>query len=509
MSRSVKEPLRAEFPEGFLWGAATSSYQIEGAWDLHGKGESIWDRFVNTPGKIEDGSTGAVACDHYGHWRDDVALLSDMGLTSYRFSIAWPRILPAGTGTVNQAGLDFYSRLVDELLENGIAPNVTLYHWDLPQLLEDQGGWPDRMIVDAYVEYARVISRHLGDRVKMWATLNEPWVSATMGYEWGVHAPGRQDRTAAVYAAHHLLLAHGRAVPVIRENSPDASVGIVLNLVPQVPATQSAGDRNAARLADGLLNRWYLDALAGFGYPDDILSSYDGAFDGVQPGDMTAIAEPIDFLGVNYYSRSIVSTDSGSADHGFSLLNSAQPEVTEMGWEVYPSGLFDVLMRTYNHYGFQRLYICENGAAFADVVADDGHVHDEGRISYFYRHLLEAHRAIAAGIPLQGYYAWSLMDNFEWAYGYTKRFGLTYVDYGSQRRILKDSAYYYRDVVGANEVLPPQPVSAASEVNPQVDLAVSQSVRPKSAAPIQPDSPVPIVVGFEDDLRIAGFATFP
>lgn len=456
-------PSEAVFPEDFLWGAATSSYQIEGAWNTHGKGESIWDRFANTPGKIEDGTNGNIACDHYVRWRDDIALLSSLGLASYRFSICWPRILPNGTGAVNQAGLDFYSRLVDELVEQGIAPNVTLYHWDLPQVLEDRGGWPDRMIVEAFVEYADIVSRCLGDRVKMWATINEPWVIAKLGYEWGVHAPGHRDRMLAVNAAHHLLLAHGKAVPVIHENSPDASVGIVLNLSPQVPATSSPADRNAARLADGDFNRWYLDALAGFGYPADVLSTYGGAFDGVKPGDMATIANSVDFLGINYYTRSIISAGSGVGDRGFAQVAEPQSEVTEMGWEVYPPGLYDVLVRTYNHYGFQHLYVCENGAAYADVVSDDGHVHDMKRVEYFHKHLLQAHRAISVGVPLKGYYAWSLMDNFEWAFGYSKRFGLVYVDFESQQRILKNSAHYYRDVISANSALDPEAVFVATD----------------------------------------------
>lgn len=443
---------KLEFPDGFIWGAATSSYQIEGGWDLHGKGESIWDRFTHTPGKIEDGATGEIACNHYNRWRDDIALLKLLGLSSYRFSISWPRILPQGTGSINQAGLDFYSRLVDELLEQDITPNATLYHWDLPQALEDRGGWPDRMIVDAFVDYAEIVSRHLGDRVKMWATLNEPWVVAKMGYEWGIHAPGHRDRLLAVNAAHHLLVAHGQSVPVIRENSPGAAVGIVLNLVPHLPATTSPADRRLARLADGDINRWYLDALAGFGYPADVLNTYDGAFDAVLPGDMATIAEPIDFLGINYYTRILLSAGSSGDDEGSGPVVYPESEITEMGWEVYPPGLFDVLMRAYNHYGFQRLFVCENGAAYADVVADDGRVHDEKRVAYYRQHLQEAHRALTAGVPLEGYFAWSLMDNFEWAYGYTKRFGLIYVDYETQQRILKDSAYYYRDTIAANAV---------------------------------------------------------
>lgn len=443
------------FPSNFLWGAATSSYQIEGAWDSHGKGESIWDRFANTPGKIFDGTSGADACDHYARWQDDIALLVSLGLESYRFSIAWPRILPEGTGAVNQAGLDFYSRLVDKLLEAGIVPHATLYHWDLPQVLQDRGGWPERMIVDAFVNYADIVSSHLGDRVKMWATINEPWVVAKLGHEWGVHAPGHTDRLLAVNAAHHTLVAHGKAVPVIRANSPDAAVGIVLNLIPQMPATMNPTDKEAARMVDGDINRWYLDALAGFGYPDDVRQTYAGRFNAVKAGDMETIAEPIDFLGINYYTRSVVSAASSSEHTEYENLAEPGSDITEMGWEVYPSGLYDVLMRVHFHYGFQHLYVTENGAAYVDTFAGDGRVHDQKRIDYYYEHLKQAHRAIAAGVPLDGYYAWSLLDNFEWSHGYTKRFGLIYVDYDTQKRTLKDSAYYYRDVVAKNAVLKP------------------------------------------------------
>ena len=447
---SFQLPSSATFPEGFLWGAATSSYQIEGAWQADGKGESIWDRFTHTPGKIEDATTGDVANNHYEHWESDIALMSQLGLHSYRFSIAWPRILPDGRGRVNQAGLDFYSRLVDSLLEAGIAPNATLYHWDLPQALQDAGGWPERSTVDAFVEYADVVTRRLGDRVPMWATFNEPWVIAILGHELGVHAPGHHSQAEAVRAAHHLLLAHGQALPVIRANSPAADVGIVLNLVPQIPASSSAADIQAARLTDGTLNRWFLDPLAGFGYPNDVAAHYGAALDVVQPGDMETMAAPIDYLGVNYYMRGIVRSSDEPTSAPQTVFTG--DEKTDMDWEVYPQGLSDTLLRLHTHYHFPALYVTENGAAYKDQVAADGAVHDEERISYFRRYLLETARAIALGVPLRGYFAWSLMDNFEWSRGLSKRFGLVYVDFDTQARIMKDSAYWYGDVIASNEV---------------------------------------------------------
>ncbi len=438
------------FPLGFKWGTATSSYQIEGAWDLDGKGESIWDRFTHTHGNIEDGSTGDVACDHYNLWPNDVKLMSDLGIQSYRFSISWPRLLPLGRGRANQAGLDFYSRLVDGLLQNGIEPHITLYHWDLPQPLEDEGGWRTRGAVEAFVEYADLVSSNLGDRVKMWGTLNEPYVSAMAGHRDGVHAPGLQDRSFAFNAAHHLLLAHGRAVPIIRANSPGAEIGIVLNLWPMMPASQSRADLDQARLADGETNRWYLDALSGRGYPADIMATLDDSFDVVFPGDMEIIAEPIDFLGINYYSRSVIRAADSIAPKNDPQTLFPGEEYTEMGWEVYPTGLYNTLLRVHNHYGFPAFYITENGAAIDDRVDQDGQIHDRRRISYFQRHLEAAQRAISAGVPLQGFYLWSFLDNFEWGFGYTKRFGMVYVDYETQRRTLKDSALWYRTVIAQN-----------------------------------------------------------
>ena len=449
------------FPRSFVWGTATSSYQIEGAVHEDGRGESIWDRFSHTPGRIEDGSTGDVACDHYHRWREDIALMKELGLQAYRFSIAWPRILPAGRGQVNQAGIDFYSRLVDGLLEAGITPFPTLYHWDLPQQLQDAGGWPARATAEAFVEYADVISRALGDRIKYWITHNEPWCASMLSYQIGEHAPGWNDWPAALAAAHHLLLSHGWAVPALRENSRGAEVGITLNFTPAYPASSSDEDLAATRHFDGYFNRWFADPVFRGTYPDDMVAAYiseghlPSAGPGyVQGGDMEAIAVPIDFLGVNYYSRAIAG---GASEGAEALLFEEGPEVpgaeyTEMGWEVFPQGLHDLLVRLHADYSPAKLYITENGASYSDGPGDDGRVHDERRLRYLRDHFAAAKKAIDEGVPLAGYFVWSLLDNYEWAKGYTQRFGIVWVDYETQRRIPKDSALWYRQVIGDNAV---------------------------------------------------------
>lgn len=443
-----------QFPPDFIWGTATSSYQIEGAWQADGKGESIWDRFCHTPGKIKHGHTGDVACDHYHRYRQDVALMAELGLGAYRFSIGWPRIFPHGRSPVNQAGLDFYSRLVDELLAAGIAPFVTLYHWDMPQALEEAGGWPERATAAAFVEYADVVSRHLGDRVKYWITLNEPWVSAFLGYEKGVHAPGRQDMAAAVRAAHHLLLAHGWSVPVIRANSPDAQVGITLNLTVSQPASPSEADGRLAQHVDGYINRWFLDPLTGRGYPADLSAFYQEhlpqGFDHVQPDDMAVIAAPTDFLGVNYYTRSVLRDENAPDNLAPEIIPAPQEDHTEMGWEVYPEGLSLLLRRLTDDYQISCLYITENGCSYSDGLDGNGRIPDQRRLDYLRQHFLAAHRAIQEGAPLAGYFVWSLMDNFEWAEGYDQRFGLIWVDFTTQERLLKDSALWYKEVVARN-----------------------------------------------------------
>ncbi len=445
------------FPSSFFWGTATSAYQIEGAWNEDGKGESIWDRFSHAPGRILDGSTGDVACDHYHRWQRDLDLMQELDVNAYRFSVAWSRVLPQGRGKINEPGLDFYDRLVDGLLSRGITPFVTLYHWDLPQALQEEGGWTNRRIAEDYVNYAEVVSRRLGDRVKHWITHNEPWVAAFLGHAMGIHAPGIQDFQQALAATHHLLLSHGWAVPVIRQHSPRAEVGITLNLHDVVPASPSYADANMARQIDGYFNRMFLDPIFGRHYPADMLvffaRQHDARMDMVQEGDLQAISAHIDFLGVNYYTRQ-VARDAAAADNLPPTINTAESEFTEMGWEVHPHSLHRLLNRLHFDYQPRQIYITENGAAFTDTITPDGRIHDERRLAYIKAHLQAAHAAIACGVPLAGYFVWSFMDNFEWSYGYSKRFGLYYVDFEDQKRLPKDSALWYRQVIAAGSVSP-------------------------------------------------------
>lgn len=447
------------FPPDFIWGVATSAYQIEGAWNEDGKGESIWDRFSHTPGKIEDGTNGDVACDHYHRWSEDVALMKSLGIQAYRFSVSWPRILPTGRGKVNQAGLGFYGRLVDGLLEAGIVPFPTLYHWDLPQALQDEGGWPARSTAEAFAEYADVLSRHLGDRVKHWITHNEPWVISFVGHQIGEHAPGIQDWNAALHAAHHVLLSHGWAVPAIRRNSSGAEVGITLNLMPAEPASPSAADFQATCQFDGYFNRWFLDPLYGRHYPADMVASYidQGHLPAegltfVHDGDLDIIATQTDFLGVNYYTRAVIRDEQAEENLPRSTFPAPESEWTEMGWEVYPEGLYEILNRLHFEYRPPKLYITENGASYSDGPDSDGRIRDQRRMAYLRRHFAAAHRAIRSGVPLAGYFVWSLLDNFEWARGYTQRFGIVWVDYTTQERILKESARWYKEVIAQHSV---------------------------------------------------------
>ena len=435
------------FPSDFYWGVSTSAYQIEGAVREGGRGESIWDRFAHTPGNIKDGSSGDVACDHYHRYRDDVGLMQELGVDAYNFGVAWPRVLPGGAGQVNQVGMDFYSRLVDMLLEAGITPFLKLYHWDLPQVLQDKGGWGNRDTAYAFADYAGVVARHLGDRVERWITHLAPWGVAFMGHYQGVFAPGLRDLRVALQASHHLLLSHGLAVPAIRQWIPsDAQVGIAPNLCPAYPAHDSDVDERAGRRFDGYVNRWFLDPLAGRGYPEDMWEYYSDQVPEVEIGDLDAIAVPIDFLGVNYYNRAHVADDIDAPAPGTrSVPDPAKPRTADR--EIYPEGLYDTLWRLHQEYPFETLYITENGAAYPDELAEDGRIHDTGRIEFLEAHLAEAARAIEDGVPLKGYFVWSLMDNFEWAQGYTLRYGITYVDYVTQARIMKDSAYWYRDFV--------------------------------------------------------------
>jgi beta-glucosidase len=444
-----------QFPEAFLWGAATAAYQIEGAVREDGRGESIWDRFCVTPGKVFNNESGAVACDHYHRYQEDIQLMRELGLQAYRFSIAWPRILPTGRGRVNHAGLDFYERLVDALLTANIEPFATLFHWDLPQALQDDfGGWGGRDTAKAFVDYANIVSQRLGDRVKHWITLNEPQVVAKVGYEYGVHAPGLHNPRLAWQVSHHLLLGHGMAVPVIRANSSNAQVGITLNLSSVQPATDADRDLYVAHIEDGMLNRWYIEPIFRGSYPSDIvdLLEQNNLAPQVVNGDAAIIAVPVDFLGVNNYTRNVVRQKSGAAPGTAEHVHAPGPEYTEMGWEVYPDGLREVLVRLHQDYAVPQLYVTENGAAFPDTVSANARVRDSRRENYYRGYLTQAHTAISEGAPLAGYFAWSLMDNFEWAEGYSKRFGVIYVDYATQKRIIKDSGYWYRDTIAAHGI---------------------------------------------------------
>ena len=440
-----------QFPKEFLWGTATASYQIEGAAQEDGRGESIWDRFCRTPGKVANGDTGDVACDHYHRYEADVDLMAELGFQTYRFSMAWPRLFPTGEGRLNQKGIDFYKRLVEKLRARSIIPAVTLYHWDLPQALEEKGGWANRDTAYRFQEYAAEAYRQLGDSISYWITLNEPWCSAFLGHAIGHHAPGHTDWPLAVRTSHHLMLGHGLAVQAFREIiGAKAQIGITLNLAPVYAATDSPEDRAAAYRLDGYQNRWFLDPVFRGEYPDDMLASYTalaGApLDYIRPEDLPVIGSPIDFLGINYYSRARVRANGESGFFGLDGLPADAP-LTDMGWEIVPDCLYDLLVRIKADYGDLPLYITENGAAFPDQVDATGAVADVERVEFLRGHFAAAHRAIESGVNLKGYYVWSFMDNFEWAFGYDKRFGIVYCDYATQKRIPKRSALWYRDLI--------------------------------------------------------------
>ncbi|MBO4209569.1 GH1 family beta-glucosidase [Micromonospora echinofusca] len=453
------------FPENFVWGAATAAFQIEGAAQEDGRGASIWDTFCRTPGKVYAGHTGDVACDHYHRYSDDVALMAELGLQAYRFSVAWPRIQPDGTGPVNPRGLDFYDRLVDTLIARGIDPIVTLYHWDLPQTLQDRGGWLNRETAEHFAEYAAAVHTRLGDRVRTWTTLNEPWCSSYLGYGNGVHAPGQQDPAAAFTAIHHLLLGHGLAAGALRAAGVQV-VGITLNPTDVQPADPtSADDAEAVRLVDGMHNRIFLDPLLKGGYPDDMLAHVARYVDPatfIRDEDEKTIAAPIELLGINYYSPTYVAWRPGAAGddkypgtEGRVHFLPATGPVTDMGWLIEADGLTRLLERLGRDYPGVPLMITENGAAFADrprydPSVDDGEVRDPDRIAYLDGHLRAAHTALARGVDLRGYLVWSLLDNFEWAEGYRKRFGIIHVDYLTQRRTPKASARWYQEVIARN-----------------------------------------------------------
>lgn len=441
------------FPDGFLWGSATSAFQIEGAPRADGKSESIWDRFCATPGRILDTSDGAVACDHFGRRRDDVELMSQLGLRAYRFSIAWTRVVPGGTGEVNAAGLDFYDRLVDELLEAGITPLPTLYHWDLPQILDDRGGWLSRDTSHAFAEYTGACVRRLGDRIGTWTTLNEPFVSANHGYVTGEHAPGHTSLAEGFSASHHLLLAHGLASRQIRELAPDAEVAIVLNFTPTEPASDDPADVAECAIRDDIENRWYADPISGRDYPEATADALGWDRADIREGDMDLIAQPLDLLGINYYTRQVVSADDDGTERDV--------QRTAMGWEVHPPSLGRLLHWLDDRYSFPKLMITENGCAMPDDrridTATGSQVDDLDRLDYVRRHLAQVHTAIDDGIPLVGYLVWSLFDNFEWAWGYTGRFGIVEVDFDTLERTPKRSADWFGEVIAANAIVDPGP----------------------------------------------------
>jgi beta-glucosidase len=443
-----------KFPKDFTWGVATSSYQIEGAVNEDGRTPSIWDIFSKTEGKTYQGHTGDVACDHYHRYKEDVKIMKEIGVKAYRFSIAWPRIFPE-EGKYNPKGMDFYKRLVDELLKRDIMPVATIYHWDLPQWAYDKGGgWLNRDSVKWYLEYASKLFEELGDVVPLWITHNEPWCSSILSYGIGEHAPGHKNYREALIAAHHILLSHGEAVKAFREmNIKGSKIGITLNLTPAYPASEKEEDKLAAQYADGFANRWFLDPIFKGNYPEDMMELYSkiiGEFDFIKEGDLETISVPIDFLGVNYYTRSIVKYDEDSMLKAENVPGPGKR--TEMGWEISPESLYDLLKRLDREYTKLPMYITENGAAFKDEVTEDGRVHDYERIEYIKEHLKAIARFIEEGGNLKGYFVWSLLDNFEWAHGYSKRFGIVYVDYETQRRILKDSAFWYKEVIERNAI---------------------------------------------------------
>jgi len=442
---------RIVFPKNFLWGVATSSYQIEGAWKEDGKGESIWDRFTHIPGKIANGDTGDVACDHYHLYREDVKLLKELGVKTYRLSISWPRVFPEGKGSPNKAGMEFYINLIKLLVDNGIKPAVTLYHWDLPQKLQDIGGWANKAVIDYYEQYAEYVFKELGSMVPIWITHNEPWVVSFEGNWQGVIAPGITDFSTALLVSHNLLVSHGRAVRLYRKMGFKGEIGITLNLVPMYPASQSEEDIEAAKRGDGFYNRWFLDPIFKGAYPSDMLEWYSQrvVVPEITREDLEIINTPIDFLGVNYYSSGHVKAEPGIWPLDAINVPTGRDK-TDSGWEINPQGLYDLLVRLHKDYKGIKIMITENGAAFNDIINREGNIEDDCRLDYLYRHFVEAHRAIQDGVNLKGYYVWSFLDNFEWADGYTKRFGLVYVDYATQKRILKRSGRWYREVIKNN-----------------------------------------------------------
>ena len=451
-----------EFPRDFLWGTATAAYQVEGSPLADGAGPSIWHRFSHTPNLVCNGDTGDVACDHYRRYRDDVKLMRDLGLRAYRFSISWSRVMPSGRGPVNQRGLDFYERLVDALLENGIEPMATLFHWDLPAALDDRGGWLNPDIAQWFADYASVVFAKLDDRIKLWATLNEPWVVTDGGYLHGALAPGHRNLFEAPIATHHLLRAHGAAVAAYRAHGRH-EIGIVVNIEPKYAASGAPADREATERADAYMNRQYLDAVLLGRYPERLAEIFGEAWPAWGAEDLDSISRPIDFVGINYYTRSVTRYDSAKWPVHAAPVRQKQATYTETGWEVFPQGLVDTLVAIKDRYDNPRVYVTENGAAFFDPpVATNGRVVDPLRVDYLQGHILAVHEALAKGVNVHGYFAWSLLDNFEWSLGYSKRFGIVHVNFETQQRTLKDSARHYARIIATNGRALRDPIAAGN-----------------------------------------------
>ncbi|GMK42051.1 beta-glucosidase [Paenibacillus sp. CCS19] len=440
-----------QFPEGFKWGAATASYQVEGAYQEGGRGLSIWDTFARTPGKVFMGDNGDVACDMYHKYPEDVKMMADMGIQTYRFSIAWPRIIPDGSGEVNQEGLEFYHRLVDELLKYGIEPMCTLYHWDLPQALQDRGGWDNRETIDHFVRYSETVFESLKGKIKLWATFNEPWCVSFLSNYLGDHAPGNRDLQLATNVSHHLLVAHGRTVRKFREMGIVGQIGIVPNMEWREPYSTRQEDIDACERQAGWLNEWFIRPVMHGHYPEMLVEWFrgKGVEVPIQPGDMEDISQKIDFLGVNYYTGTVGRYKANEGLFDWEEVDMGWDR-TDIGWTYYPQGLYNALMFLKNNFGDIPIYITENGACYNDEPSADGKVHDDRRIRYIKSHLASVSRAIESGVNVKGYYAWSLMDNYEWAFGYSMRFGMTYVDYDTQERIPKDSFKFYSKVAALN-----------------------------------------------------------
>ena len=445
---------RLSFPKDFMWGAAASAYQIEGAYNEDGKGESIWDRFTRWPAHVLNGDTGDVACDHYHRYPDDFALIKSLGIPTYGFTVAWTRILPDGYGAVNQKGLDYYSQLVDEMLNAGIQPKATLFHWDLPQALQDKGGWPRRDVTDYFAEYARIVFDLLADRVKIWATHNEPWVASFLGYALGFHAPGLNDYSQAYQAAHHLLLSHGKVVQLFRQGGYDGQIGLVLNLNGLIPATEAEADIAAAQRVHDETHALFLDPVFKGEYPGRLFDYVGPHQPKVQAGDLNVISQPLDFLGLNHYNTDYVSFDLFGGLNKARLTPMSAPGwgQTEMKWGINPAGIKGELMHLKANYGNPKVYVTENGCAFPDEPDAKGFVRDWDRIRFLGSHIQAVHEAIQEGANVHGYIAWSIFDNFEWERGYGPRFGLVRVDYETLERIPKQSAYWFSEVIKQNSL---------------------------------------------------------